>query len=135
MIAFVIVALLVVAAMAYVLWPLLGTRKRVPTETSPALAEAMGRKRAALGAIVDLESDHDMRKLSDPDFEALRRDYEAEALDALRALDALQGQPDDEIEREIAEVRARLECPACGAPRPAGAACPRCGTGSATETA
>jgi rubrerythrin len=52
-----------------------------------------------------------------------------EALQALRELDELGARDadDDELEREIAELRARLQCPRCGALREPGEECPECG--------
>lgn len=129
-----VVVLLVLVALAYVGMPLLRGRGAASAPEEPGVAEATARKRTALGAIVDLESDHVMGKLTDDDFETLRRDYETEALEALRCLDALQAPARDDLEREIATVRARLECPACGAPRRAGARCPRCGDSSPAES-
>jgi hypothetical protein len=130
------VALLALAAIAYVLTAL---RARV-AGAPPAAGERArleDRKHAALAAIVDLEDERAIGKLSDADFEALAARYEAEALDALRALDAMgppelpaadpEGSEDDPLEEEIAAARARLECPHCGAARRAPAACPRCG--------
>jgi hypothetical protein len=124
--AVVVVAALV--ALAYVVLPLLrGTGGAVDHGEPSEADEAAARKGTALGAIVDLEADHAMGKLTDDDFEALRRRYEAEALEALRAVDEHREPAGDALEREIATVRRRLECPACGAPRRPGAACARCG--------
>ena len=140
MIGAAVVAVLVVVALAYVLLPLLtpGPRRNEPTTPDPDL-EARQRKHAALAAIVDLEREHAMGKLGDDDLEALRRSLEAEALEALRSIDrsrpiqpagAAREGDDDKLEREIAEMRARLRCPACGAPRSQEPPCPRCGAGS-----
>jgi hypothetical protein len=133
-------AVLVVLALAmalayYVTLPLRG---RVVEERAPAASlrgELYARKRAALGAILDIESERDAGKLSNQDFAALRAEYEAEAIDALRDLERADGadprmdlpEPDDELEAEIAALRAELICPRCGAPRPRGSLCPRCG--------
>jgi len=120
------VGLIALALIAYVAAPLL--RRRAPRPAGDrGPAEVDERRRSALAAIVDLEADHAMGKLTDEDFEALKRDYEDEALVALRELDALHASGADELEREIAQVRRRLECPECGAPRREGVACPSCG--------
>jgi hypothetical protein len=127
-----VVALLALGGLVYVAAPLFGRRAALDPRSSSAVAEATGRKRTALGAIVELESDRAVGKLSDEDFEELELRYEAEAVDALRALDALDAidaTSDDDLEREIARIRARLECPSCGAPRSRGSTCPRCGAG------
>ncbi|HEY7876332.1 MAG TPA: 50S ribosomal protein L32, partial [Actinomycetota bacterium] len=106
-------------------------------------ADLVGRKRAALTAILDMEDERDAGKLSDVDFAALRHEYEAEAAAALVELDALRGSGgtiDESLEAEIAAIRARLqddspraaasleECPTCGTPRVPGRTCERCGT-------
>jgi hypothetical protein len=135
------VALLAVVALAYVVAPL-GGRRGGREEPPSAEGELDARKRAALEAIVDLEADRSVGKLSDEDFEVLRAQYEAEALRALTELDELRSrtdEADDPVEHEIAEMRARLAratsagrpmetCPNCGSPRNAEGACPRCET-------
>lgn len=127
MIEAVVVALIAGIALAYVAIPLRsGGRRR--GETSHRADEAEARKRNALEAIVDLESEREAGKLSVADFDLLRAEYEAEALAALKELDVIRAsQTDDSVENEIAAVRARLVCPSCGAPRIAGEQCPRCG--------
>jgi hypothetical protein len=70
-------------------------------------AELAARKRAALLGIVDLEGERAVGKLNDEDFAALRSEYEAEAMVAIAELDQL-GAPEDDLEAEIAELKARL---------------------------
>jgi hypothetical protein len=71
--------------------------------------ELVSRKQAALTAILDLEDERALGKLSEDDFGALVASYEAEAAAALRALDELGLEDPDPLEREIAAARARLE--------------------------
>ncbi|MGH2736886.1 MAG: hypothetical protein ACRDKZ_15000 [Actinomycetota bacterium] len=128
MIAAVFVGVLACLALAYVLAP----TRRGPRFDAPMTTEeferADARKRAALTALVDLEGERAVGKLSEADFVTLRAEYEAEALSALRRLDALRdSDDDDEIEREIAALRERLTCPNCGAAKAPGQACERCG--------
>ena len=135
-----IVALAAIAALGFVLAPLLGNgSRRVEIAGDPG-SDADQRKHAALAAIVDLEREHAMGKLGDEDLSALRRSLEAEALQALRDAErseaaarsgAAAGRQEEELEREIAAVRARLRCPACGTPRPAASDCPGCGAAPA----
>jgi hypothetical protein len=118
------------AALAYVLAALGVRPERAAGRDERDLLEA--RKRSALAAIVDLEDERAVGKLAEPDFDMLAAVYEAEALEALRALDALgvaAAEPSeaDGVEAEIAAARARLECPHCGAARRPGSPCPRCG--------
>lgn len=128
MIETLVVALIALLALIYVLGPL--RRGRAPIqERSDAIAEAAADKRAKLGALMELEEERFAGKLSDADFERLRRQYESEAVEALKRLDALERTPneDDELETEIARVKAQLRCPSCGAARTPGAPCPQCG--------
>jgi hypothetical protein len=127
-IAGLLVALLACAALAFVLAPVrTGPRPERP-DSSLLAAEASSRKRAALTAILDLETEREIGKLSSADFDALRGEYEAQALAALAELDSLEAASgDDAIEEEIAAVRERLACPSCGAVRASSGPCPRCG--------
>jgi hypothetical protein len=129
-----VVAALALLALAYVAGPL-RDRDEAAGEESEVAAELAGRKRAALTAILDMEEERDAGKLSASDFAILRREYEAEAAEALVELDALRSQTtgnDAALEAEIAAIRARLAaplepCPSCGTPRAPGRACERCG--------
>ena len=136
-----VVALAALAALGFVLAPLLhGSSRRDEVVANDPASDAAQRKHAALAAIVDLEREHAMGKLGDEDLAALRRSLEAEALQALREGEGSEAgrrsrpapaRHEEELEREIAAVRARLRCPACGAPRPAASLCPGCGAAPA----
>lgn len=134
MILVVVVALLACGALAYVALPL-GKRGRSEKEPS-AEGEVEARKTTALSAIVDLENERLVGKLSDEDFDVLRVQYESEALQALTELDALRaesegadGETDDaSLEAEIAEMRQRLACPRCGSLRSNDGTCAQCQT-------
>ncbi len=129
MILEVVVALAAVVALASVTAPLRKGRRPLPDD-SRGLAELNERKEAALGAIVDLESELAVGKLSRADFEALRREYENEAVEAMRNLDAADGDVvagvDSALEDEIVAARRRLECPRCGGPRSSNGRCDAC---------
>jgi hypothetical protein len=122
----VIVVALAAGLLAWVLVPVL--RGPRAAEESPRPDDAVIRKSAALDAIIDLEEDRALGKLTRADFESLRADYEAEALQALRELDAAaRTRSDDELlEAEIAAARRELACPRCGRIRPEGRPCPQC---------
>lgn len=127
----VVVALLACGALAYVALPL-GRRGRAEKEPS-AEGELDARKTTALSAIVDLENERLVGKLSDEDFDLLRAQYEAEALQALTELDAVraessEGTTDDSLEAEIAAMRERLACPRCGSLRSTDGTCAQCQT-------
>ena len=111
-------------------------------------------KGVALTALKDIEFDRETGKLSDGDYELLKRKYTAEALDALRAEEQATARTD--VEAMIAaRVRSLRSAPAGGAacstcgPRPeadaafcsgcgrrlqAGGACERCGAPLAPDS-
>jgi hypothetical protein len=121
-----------VAALAALAWAIAPTRR--PRDLSAHVDERRSRliaeKRHGLAAIVELEEDLAAGKLNDADFDALRRSYEEKVLHSLHGLEnaSRTADPDDPIEAEVAAARARLSCPGCGALRPTGEACPRCGS-------
>jgi hypothetical protein len=123
-----IVVLLALAALAYVAAPMRRGPRRAFPHAPGEVARIDERKTAALTAIIDLEEERDVGKLSERDFEVLRDQYEREALEALRELDALQTSElgDEELEAEIAAARALMVCPSCGRPNPTGELCARC---------
>jgi hypothetical protein len=127
-IAYIVVALLVFVALAYIAGPLRAPEKPDGEEGRPD-TDALERKRAALGGILDLEEEYAAGKLTTADFESLRLDYERDAVEALKELDVERRRDDldDAIEREIAAVKARSFCPSCGGPRVPGEPCLRCG--------
>lgn len=125
MVATLVVAALAIVALAYVSAPL--RRSRWSVGESSGITEAEARKRASLVALLDLEEERAMGKLSEKDFLALRAEYEAEAMAALKQSDIAGFAPDDPLEAEIATHRVRLQCPTCGALRPGEGTCPRCG--------
>jgi hypothetical protein len=115
-------------AALYVVVPLL-REDRARFEGWDPLAEHEARKNEALGSILDLEAEREANKLSAEEFDALRDEYERAALAAIRELDVLRevDSDGDALEAEIAELRARWSCPACGGIRAADGACSRCG--------
>jgi hypothetical protein len=128
MIAAAFVGLLAVVALGFVMQPMRSGPRRDEGEENALVEEATARKRSALVAIVDMENEHTAGKLSDEDLAALRTRYEMEALQALSDLDALSVRDqDDDLENEIADMRARLTCPNCGELRTPGTSCPACG--------
>lgn len=124
----IIVGVAALAALAYVVAPL-ARGPRTQNNDPGRLEEAEARKEAALTAIIDLEAERDAGKLSASDFDLLRDSAEAEALAALAEADLVASSDldDDDLEREIAEMRERLACPTCGAMRTPGERCVRCG--------
>ena len=94
------------------------------------------RKEQLLGAIVELELDHEIGKVPEEDFQRLFNQLESEALATIGKLDQLNGAGSSELESRIeAEVAALRQsaaipsCTTCGAPRRDGDQfCPQCGT-------
>ncbi|MBA2726426.1 MAG: hypothetical protein H0U53_10590 [Actinobacteria bacterium] len=128
MIEVLIIGLLACLALAYVAYPMSSGPTSDLPEPSKLVEEAGEKKRSALVAIVDMEEERATGKLSEEDFVVLRSQYEAEAIAALRQLDALQSETgyDADLEAEIAQVRASLMCPSCGALRDPGSKCSSC---------
>ena len=127
MIPTIIVGVLALAALVYVIAPLRGEPVE-PDEVDPR-SSAEERKHTALSAILDLEAERDVGKISTEDFAELSTVYEREAVAALSELDAVTAEASiDSLEREIAEVRSRLarRCPVCGNARGPDGRCPRC---------
>jgi hypothetical protein len=106
-VSWLIVLAVAAAGLLYVVGPLTRPARRRSDPARGLIAELDARKRAALLGIVDLEGERAVGKLNDEDFAALRSEYEAEAMVAIAELDNLQA-PDSELEREIAELKARL---------------------------
>jgi hypothetical protein len=104
--SWVIVLCVGAAALVYVAVPLARSHPERSTIRS-LTAELSARKRAALLGIVDLEGERAVGKLNDEDFAELRSEYEAEAMVAIAELDQLHT-TEDEVEQEIAELKARL---------------------------
>jgi tetratricopeptide (TPR) repeat protein len=90
--ALVVTAVVGVPALVFVLWPLFGRARRgrtflpLPLDRRQQLKEE---KRAALGAIRELEFEHAAGHVSDADFTELRARYEGEAATLLTELDRL----------------------------------------------
>jgi len=124
---------LLIAAAAYLSYPLLkprATEKREPRPNSKA-RELEAQKESLLAAIKEIDFDHRTGKLSDEDFQALNTRYRLEAISLIKRLDQLKGRggakPDfeEEIRRyrrqtqggEAAEAAPRVyRCPKCNRP-------------------
>lgn len=101
------------AAMCLGVWTLAPIFRPKPSEPSPAserLNSLIESKQAAYRTILDLEFDHRIGKVSDPDYVLLRRQHEAEALTILKEMDreASFEKHADLLEAEIAAARDRL---------------------------
>ncbi|MGI8709028.1 MAG: hypothetical protein ACR2LG_12665 [Actinomycetota bacterium] len=128
MIPVLVVAACAVLALFYVATPLRRGAQRFHGGENPEATEAEAVKRVALLGILDLEEERDAGKLTQPDYESLRAEYEVRAVIALRQVDrARSPEPDDDLEAEIAALREEMRCSRCDAIRAPGNACERCG--------
>jgi hypothetical protein len=123
-----VIATCACVALAFVAWPL--KRERVATEPQDQQRlDLEARKTSALAAIIDLEDEVAVGKLSTTDFAHLKAQYESEAATVMSEIahsETTLGD-DDDLEREIAELRSRLACPTCGSIRP-DPSCTECGS-------
>ena len=136
MLALAIGTLLAVAALGYVLYPLLFEAS--PTRERPALrtgrVASTGTDEDAVAALREIEFDRATGKLSDADYTDLKTRYTARALEAMRAgggAIAAEAVPvtDDAAEAAVLAIRRRIRsCGRCG-PRPEADAvyCSNCG--------
>ena len=111
------VALLISAAMVvFVVNPLLSAKAEgpgtLPVDVTP-VADLKHRRLVLYENIKDLEFEYRAKKISREDYEALRRDYTAEAARLMTASQELgRSSPEDAlIEREVAARRARRKPP------------------------
>jgi cytochrome c-type biogenesis protein CcmI len=136
---------LAVAAVFFVLYPVLSGREAPMEREESELTEAQHRKNVALLALRDIEYDYHAGKLDDADYRTLRQQISAEALEALDAEEAERlgrnrasaGAGASAVERagieaEIAALRASIRegtvCTHCGHPNPRGSRyCGDCG--------
>lgn len=126
------IVILVVAAV--VLEPIVRGRRANLERTNDEMSEAESVRRVRLLALRDAEYDYEMGKLNEADYRALHVELAAEALEAMKAVEAEENPAPgaDSIEVEIARVRAGLRdgttCEACGHPNSSGSRfCASCG--------
>jgi len=133
--------LLVGICVFLILQPIITGAEAPMWASSEEPTEAQFKKRVSLLQLRDAEYEFAMGKLGEEDYEALRKELSAEALEAIRAEEmeakglssAEYAVGSADIEEEIAQVRLRLSggvfCSECGHPNPAGSRfCSECGT-------
>ena len=137
-----------------VAWPLVrkkGGGKEPALVEDTELGEMLAQKDAALLAISELETDYEMRNLSQDDYVELRKKYEEQAMALLKSVDELRSERvidtandiDKEIEGMVTRIRGARDgrkisgqnaCPTCEAPvLPDAAFCSGCGTALGTR--
>lgn len=134
------VLMLMLAAIAVVVWPLLSAAKAATAtddEVSPELEELVGQRDAAYRAIKELEFEHQLGNLSQKDYQTLRERYRSEAAGILQDLERVRlpqketvavtsarpaGARTQSSPKATAPPAAALDgrtCSACGKPAPA----------------
>ena len=140
-------ALLALAAMFFVLYPIIAGREASMDWDEEELTEAQHRRNIALLALRDIEYDFHSGKLDEADYRALKQEISSEALKAIDEEEAewvanrsardgqLEGTSTAhaDLEAEIAALRASIRggvvCPQCGHPNPRGSRfCGDCGS-------
>jgi len=131
MLPLIVGTLLAVAAVAYVLYPLLFSSAS-PTHRPVGLPRvAPVADEDAIVALREIEFDRATGKLSDTDYAELKSRYTARALAAMRARgEGGDGTPEDLVEATVLAYRARLKsCARCGPrPEPDAVYCSNCGS-------
>lgn len=114
-------------AFAVVGWPLIGSsraRSRDSEEGSP-FDDLLRERDAAYVGIQELEFEHELGNLSEPDYQNLRQRYRSDAADTLRKLDAavkVEGDgpagalPTPTADAPPESPQAGSHCPSCGKP-------------------
>ena len=100
-----------IAAVLWVLSPLLDRASSKQAEPDEALMELVEAKQQTYRSILDLEDDHRVGKVSDEDHAILRGQYQADAVSLLHRIDDTLSDDSlaDRLEEEIAIARLRLE--------------------------
>jgi hypothetical protein len=146
----VLAALVGAAALWLVLRPIFVSSGPKPVVYEPPDPEETA-KGVALTALKEIEFDRETGKLSDADYELLKRKYTAAALEALRAEQETSAPSDIEavIAAKVAVLRGEgpacptcgprpepdaLYCSACGRPLAQRGHCERCGTALSPES-
>lgn len=102
------IALAALASIAYPLVFLSPSRKLVPLTTASDIQRLLDSRNTLLQAVRELERDKNLGNISDQDHRIIRANYEQEAMEIYKALDARAGTIPDAIETEIARARQTL---------------------------
>ena len=132
MLALALGTLLAVAALAYVLHPLLFDVRTAGTRAPSRVPRAaQAGDEDAVAALREIEFDRATGKLSDTDYAELKARYTARALEAMRVEEGSESAvAQDAVEATVLAYRARLRsCARCGPrPEPDSVYCSNCGT-------
>ncbi len=103
-----VAALLSLAALAYVVWPLVSSRSAPLVVEDDRLTALIGRKDAVMVAIKDLEFDYHTGKLGDEDYARLDERLRRQAIGLMQQVEKLAPESavmDERLEAEIARLR------------------------------
>lgn len=106
MIGYLILAFVVIAIAAFVLWPLLRSQREVAVSVPARIADLQARRQYLVQAIRDVDFDHASGKMLDDEYQETRGKYVREAAIVLRDLEKEAGGFDEEIDVEILQLRA-----------------------------
>jgi hypothetical protein len=88
--AFLLTPLVLIGLVLYVAWPLLKDKPESAPSEESELEKALDQKEQALSDLKDIEMDFRMGKLSAEDYQRLRQEFEARAIQALERVDSLE---------------------------------------------
>lgn len=116
-IALLIALVLSLAALAFVVWPLLKPGPAPVIIEDDRLTELLGRKDAVMMAIKELEFDYHVGKLSEEDYQLYDGRLRSQAVSLLKQIEQvapMSAQMDASLEAEIARRRRVADPPAAG---------------------
>ncbi len=124
----IIVISLALLAALYIGYPLFQSRSRSMNFDLNHRVEDLEAKKAEIyAAIKDIEFDYEMGKLSEEDYQELREQYKAQAVQILRQLDQMKSGTRRRTKAKTGQRAARF-CSQCGAPAAQGDRfCANCG--------
>lgn len=112
MLGYTILLICAIAAFLFILEPLLRARRRGTALVPPArLADLQARRAYLLDGIRDLDFDYSMGKVGAEEYGETRNRYIREAAEVLRDLERETSVVDQEIDAEIARLRALARQP------------------------
>jgi hypothetical protein len=123
--------LLAVAAAGFILYPIVRPPRDAIASLPGPSEELIARRDRVYAELRDLEFDYRVGKMTTEDYQDTRNRLELEAARVLQAIDTQVTAIDEEIERQVQQLRAQpvpSACPSCGAPVSADARfCAACG--------
>jgi len=121
--------LLAIGVVVFLGYPLVRTPRSAGVEGPGPSAELLARRDRVIGELREADFDFRVGKLSPEDYNATRENLESEAARILHAIDVQIAALDDDIEREVRELRtSHRACPSCDAPiAPDARFCVSCG--------